>query len=58
MVGYVKMARLLCIESNMGSLLWLVFTIRDTLFRVIIRFDLSICMTGALNIHAQWSEFD
>ena len=24
----------------------------------IIRFDLSICMTVVLNIHAQWSEFD
>jgi len=34
------------------------FKNKDTLFRVIIRFDLSICMTGALNIHEQWSEFD
>ena len=52
------MARLLCITSNMRPLLRLVFTVRDTLFSVIIRFDLSIYMTGALNIHAQWSEFD
>ena len=52
------MARLKYIASNMRSLLRLVLTIRDTLDRVIIRFDLSICMTGVLNIHAQWSEFD
>ena len=52
------MDRLICIASIMRALLRLGFTIRDTLFRVILRFDLSICMTGALNIHAQWSEFD
>ena len=52
------MARLICIASNMRALLRLGFTIRDTLFRVILRFDLSICMTEDLNIHVQWSEFD
>ena len=46
------MALLKLVRSKIGYLQLLLFTARDNLFRVIIRYGLSICMTEVLNIHA------